>query len=60
MSKPKKPKIEAPKPQAPPPTVSETQPAEEAAAKQQAAGGYQGTILTGSLTPSTGRKKTFA
>jgi len=50
--KPKKP--EAPKPQAPPPTVQETMPAEEVAMKKQRRqSGYQKTLLTGQLAPST-------
>jgi hypothetical protein len=47
----KPPKPEAPKPVAPAPTVQDTQPAEEAAVKKQRRGGYQSTILTGSLAP---------
>lgn len=52
--------VPKPKPAPPPspaPTVMETQPAEESAVKQQRRRtGYQKSILTGALTPSTGKK----
>ncbi len=55
MGKPSKPKV-APLP-APAPTAMETEPAEtEAVKKQRRQSGYRQTILTGALTPSTGRK----
>lgn len=58
MGKPKKPK---PPPLPPPQAVPETteEPAEEATRRAQRRSGYQRTILTGALTPKTGKKTTF-
>jgi hypothetical protein len=55
MGKPKTPK--PPPPPAPAPTVEETAPAgDEAVSRARRRGGYRRTILTGSLSPSTGKK----
>jgi hypothetical protein len=55
MGKPKKPK--PPPPPSPAPTVQEAAPAEEeAVTRQRRRSGYQRTILTGALSPSTGKK----
>ena len=55
MGKPKK--VKPPPPPAPVPTVEETAPAgDEAVARTRRRSGYQRTILTGSLSPSTGKK----
>lgn len=58
MGKPKAPKPPPPPPPiAPAPTVMETEkPAEEAVAKERRRSGYRKTILTGELTPSSGKK----
>jgi hypothetical protein len=50
-------KPQAPAPVAPAPTVMETEPASESAVKKERRkSGYQSTLLTGSLSPSTGKK----
>lgn len=55
MGKPKTPKT--PPPPAPTPTVEETTPAaDEATAKARRRGGYRRTVLTGALSPTTGKK----
>ncbi len=55
MGKPSKPKV-APPP-APAPTLMETEPSEsEAVKKERRRSGYQKTLLTGALTPTTGKK----
>lgn len=55
MGKPKAPA--PPPPPAPAPTVEDTAPAaDEATARARRRSGYQKTLLTGSLSPSTGKK----
>jgi hypothetical protein len=55
MGKPKAPT--PPPPPAPAPTVQDAQPAaEDTIRKQRKQSGYQKTILTGALTPNTGKK----
>jgi hypothetical protein len=55
MGKPSKPK--PPPPPDPVATVEETEPAaDEAVARQRRRSGYQRTILTGALSPSSGKK----
>lgn len=58
MGKPSKPK--PPPPPAPAPTVMDAEPAgDEAIAKQRRRSGYQKTMLTGALSPNTGKKTTL-
>ena len=55
MGKPKK--IKPPAPPAPAPTVMEAEPAaDDAVKKQRRRSGFQQTLLTGALTPATGKK----
>lgn len=55
MGKPSKPK--PPPPPAPVPTVEETAPAEdEIVTRSRKRSGYQRTLLTGALSPSSGKK----
>lgn len=58
MGKPKAPKAPPPPPPiAPAPTVQESEPAaEETMRRTRRRSGFQKTILTGSLTPGTGKK----
>lgn len=58
MGKPKA--VKPPPPPAPAPTVMDAEPAaDEAVAKQRRRSGYQKTMLTGALTPTTGGKTTL-
>lgn len=55
MGKPKK--IKPPAPPAPAPTVEQAEPAaEDVVRRQQRRSGYQKTILTGALSPTTGKR----
>ena len=51
FKKPKAPKIEAPKPVAPPAIVDTQQAGDEAVRRARRKKGFQGTLLTGALSP---------